>query len=70
MRPRVIDRLGLGYDAQRQVRDDIIMVHISYSGWGDGPERNYAGYAGTFSAIGGAAHISGHPDVVEQRFGQ
>ena len=62
MRPGVIDRLGLGYEAQRQVRSDIIMAHISYSGWADGPERNYAGYAGTFSAIGGAAHISGHPD--------
>ena len=62
MRPGQIDRLGLGYEAQRQVRSDIIMAHISYSGWGNGPERNYAGYAGTFSAIGGAAHITGYPD--------
>jgi len=59
MRPGVMDRLGLGYDALRAVKPDIIMLSSSAVG-ATGPERTYAGYAPTFAAMGGHAYITGH----------
>ena len=61
MRPGVLDRLGLGYDALRAVKPDIIMLSSSAVG-STGPERKYVGYAPTFAALGGIAHISGPPE--------
>jgi benzylsuccinate CoA-transferase BbsF subunit len=58
MRPGVIDRLGLGYEALREVKPDIIMLSSSAMG-GTGPERSYTGYAPTFAAMGGLAYITG-----------
>jgi benzylsuccinate CoA-transferase BbsF subunit len=58
MRPGVLDRLGLGYEALRAVKPDIIMLSSSAVG-NTGPERTYVGYAPTFAALGGIAHISG-----------
>ncbi|MDI6858477.1 MAG: CoA transferase [Dehalococcoidia bacterium] len=60
MRPGVMDRLGLGYEALRQVKSDIIMLSSSAVG-GTGPERSYTGYAPTFAAMGGLAYITGRP---------
>jgi len=59
MRPGKIDALGLGYDAIREVRPDIIMLSSSARGV-TGPESSYIGYAPLFSAISGFAHISGY----------
>ena len=41
-RPGVMKRLGLGYEALRQVNRDIIVVSLSSNGQ-TGPERGYAG---------------------------
>ena len=46
-RPGVMERLGLGYDALKAVKEDIVMVSISACGQ-TGPERNYSGYAPLF----------------------
>jgi benzylsuccinate CoA-transferase BbsF subunit len=61
MRPGVLDRLGIGYEALRAVKPDIIMLSSSAVG-STGPERKYVGYAPTFAALGGIAHISGPPE--------
>jgi crotonobetainyl-CoA:carnitine CoA-transferase CaiB-like acyl-CoA transferase len=61
MRPGVLDRMGLGYEALRQVRPDLIMLSSSAVG-ASGPEGKYAGYAPTFACLSGIASISGHPD--------
>lgn len=61
MRPGVLERLGLGYEALRAVKPDIIMLSSSAVG-SSGPERTYVGYAPTFAALGGIAHISGQPE--------
>jgi len=58
MRPGVLERLGLGYEALKAVKPDIIMLSSSAVG-GTGPERLYTGYAPTFAAMGGMAYITG-----------
>ena len=58
MRPGVMERLGLGYEALRKVKPDIIMLSSSALG-STGPHRTYVGYAPVFSAIGGAAEMTG-----------
>ena len=69
-RPGVMDRLGIGYGALREVKPDIILVSLSSNGQ-TGPERNYAGYAPMFAALGGLGHLTGYPDgpPVEIRHG-
>ena len=69
-RPGVFDRLGIGYESLRQVKPDIILVSLSSNGQ-SGPERNYAGYAPMFAALGGLGHLTGYPDgpPVELRHG-
>jgi benzylsuccinate CoA-transferase BbsF subunit len=58
MRPGVLTRLGLDYEALRAVKPDIIMLSSSAVG-NSGPERTYVGYAPNFAALGGIAHITG-----------
>ena len=60
-RPGVMQRLGLGYEAMREVRPDIILVSLSSNGQ-TGPESFYAGYAPMFAALGGLGHLTGYPD--------
>ncbi len=60
-RPGVMERLGLGYDALKEVKPDIIMLSSSALG-GTGPERHYVGYAPTFASLGGQAYITGYPN--------
>lgn len=60
-RPGVMERLGLSYPQLREVRPDLIMLSISTSGQ-TGPEREIAGYAPMFSALGGLGHLTGYPD--------
>ena len=60
-RPGVMQRLGLGYEAMKEVRPDIILVSLSSNGQ-TGPESNYAGYAPMFSALGGLGHLTGYAD--------
>lgn len=69
-RPGVVDRLGIGYEAVRDVNDDI--VYCSISGYGqDGPyaarsghDLNYIGVAGLLALTGdrdGPPVIPGYP---------
>jgi len=60
-RPGVMDKLGLGYEVLKEVKPDIIMLSSSAVG-GTGPNRHYVGYAPTFAALGGMAHLTGYPD--------
>ena len=61
MRPGVITRLGLGYDALREVKSDI--VYLSSSACGQtGPDRGNVGYAPNFAGAAGLSHVTGYPD--------
>ncbi len=58
-RPGVADRLGIGYDAIRAVRPDV--VYCSISGYGQtGPWRHRAGHDLSFLAASGALHAAPH----------
>ena len=61
MRPGAMDKLGLGYEALKGVKPDIIVATSSSHGRG-GPLTNYLGFATVHHAVGGGAYISGHPD--------
>ncbi len=61
MRPGVMERLGLGYEALKEVKPDIIYLSSSARG-ATGPERGYSGYAPNFAAISGLSHVTGIPD--------
>ena len=51
-RPGVVDRLGIGYDAVREVNGDII--YCSTSGYGQvGPHARWAGHDLDYLAVGG-----------------
>ena len=57
-RPGVMERLGLGYGAARELRADII--YVSASGYGpDGPYRDLPGQDLLIQALSGAAAITG-----------
>ena len=60
-RPGVVGRLGLGYEALRQVKRDIIMLAVSSSGQ-SGPDSHFAGYAPLFGAWGGLGALTGYTD--------
>lgn len=60
-RPGVMERLGLGYEDLKAVKNDIVMVSISACGQ-TGPERKYAGYAPLFGATGGVGTLTGYAD--------
>lgn len=60
-RAGVMVRLGLGYEALRAVKPDIVMVSISSSGQ-TGPDSHFAGYAPLFGAWGGLGYLTGYGD--------
>jgi benzylsuccinate CoA-transferase BbsF subunit len=60
-RPGVMKRLGLGFDALREVKPDLVMLSLSSSGQ-DGPDSHFAGYAPLFGAWGGLGWMSGYTD--------
>jgi len=62
MRPGIMEKLGLGYSALREVKPDIVYLSSSACG-ARGPERHHVGYAPTFAALGGLSHITGYPDA-------
>jgi len=61
MRSGVMDRLGLGYEALRKLRPDIIVLSSGSRGK-EGPEKDFPGYATIHSAVGGVAYLTGYPD--------
>jgi len=60
-RPGVMQRLGLDYDAIREIKQDIVMLSVSSSGQ-TGPDRHFAGYAPLFGAWGGLGYLTGFSD--------
>jgi benzylsuccinate CoA-transferase BbsF subunit len=61
MRPGVIARLGLDYEALSGVKPDI--VYLSSSACGQtGPHRQHAGYAPNFAGAAGLCYVSGYED--------
>lgn len=57
----VIDKLGLGYAALRQIKPDIIM--FSTTGYGDtGPYRRYVTWGPNIEALSGLTTLSGFPE--------
>jgi benzylsuccinate CoA-transferase BbsF subunit len=57
-----IDRMGLGYEALRQIKPDIIMISIC--GYGQaGPERQYMGYGPASVPLAGISSVTGYRDV-------
>ena len=59
LRPGAIDRLGLGYEAVRAVKPDIIFVSMGMYG-NTGPLAYQTGYAPCFVALGGVSALVGY----------
>jgi crotonobetainyl-CoA:carnitine CoA-transferase CaiB-like acyl-CoA transferase len=69
LRPGVVDRLGIGYDQTRALREDI--VYLSVSGFGQtGPYADVGAYDNVIQAYSGLADAqsdeSGEPFLVRQ----
>jgi benzylsuccinate CoA-transferase BbsF subunit len=61
MRPGVIARLGLGYEALSEVKPDL--VYLSSSACGQtGPDREHVGYAPHFAGKAGLSFVTGYED--------
>lgn len=60
-RPGVMQRLGLGLAALREVRPEVVLLSISSCGQ-EGPDAHFAGYAPLFGAWGGLSDLTGYPD--------
>jgi crotonobetainyl-CoA:carnitine CoA-transferase CaiB-like acyl-CoA transferase len=59
LRPGAIDRMGLGYEAAKARKADIIYVSMGMHG-NDGPLAYQTGYAPNFNAIGGISNLVGY----------
>jgi crotonobetainyl-CoA:carnitine CoA-transferase CaiB-like acyl-CoA transferase len=56
----VVDKLGLGYEALRTVKPDLVM--LGTSGYGDrGPHRGYVTWGPNIEALSGLGTLSGFP---------
>jgi crotonobetainyl-CoA:carnitine CoA-transferase CaiB-like acyl-CoA transferase len=56
----VMERLGLGYEALRAVKPDLIVASIS--GYGEtGPLQGYMGYGPAVAPLAGLSSLSGYP---------
>ncbi|HET7665247.1 MAG TPA: CoA transferase [Mycobacterium sp.] len=60
--PGTMDRLGLGYDAARAVRPDVIYLEMPMMGT-EGPHRDCRGYGLTIAAAGGLLGLTGYGDA-------
>jgi benzylsuccinate CoA-transferase BbsF subunit len=61
MRPGVMGRLGLDYQALSEVKPDIIYLSSSSCGQ-TGPHREHVGYAPNFASAAGLSYVTGYPD--------
>ena len=67
-RPGVMARLGLGYEAVKAIKPDII--YCSISGYGqEGPDRDAPAYDGAVQAAAGVMSITGYPEHEPVRVG-
>lgn len=58
--PGVMAKLGLGYEALREVKPDIIMISLSSAGQ-EGPLAQLRGYGFTLTSLGGLDSVVGYP---------
>jgi crotonobetainyl-CoA:carnitine CoA-transferase CaiB-like acyl-CoA transferase len=65
LRPGAIARAGLGYDAVRAVRPEIVYVSIGMYG-AEGPLAYQSGYAPCFAALAGVTALAGYEGEVPQ----
>ncbi|HXG20332.1 MAG TPA: CoA transferase [Methylomirabilota bacterium] len=64
----VMDKLGLGYEALKMIKPDIIM--ISMSGYGAvGPESSYVSYGPAQAPLSGLSSLTGFPDFPPMHVG-
>jgi crotonobetainyl-CoA:carnitine CoA-transferase CaiB-like acyl-CoA transferase len=72
LRPGAAQRMGLGYEALRAAKRDIVAVSMSMHG-NEGPLSYQTGYAPCFSALAGICHMAGYeggpPVLLNQRYG-
>ena len=61
--PGTLDKLGLGYQAIRAEKPDIIFAEMSMQG-ATGPARAYLGYGAMIAALCGLHHLTGEPGKV------
>jgi crotonobetainyl-CoA:carnitine CoA-transferase CaiB-like acyl-CoA transferase len=59
--PRVLDQVGLDYEAVKAIRSDMIMVRMPGFGL-DGPWRDAAAFAYVIEDASGLTWVTGHPD--------
>ncbi len=59
--PGTMDRLGLGYDAARAARSDVVYLEMPMMGTA-GPYRDCRGYGLTIAAAGGLLGLTGYAD--------
>jgi crotonobetainyl-CoA:carnitine CoA-transferase CaiB-like acyl-CoA transferase len=57
--PRVLDDFGLGYDAVRAIRPDVVMLRLPAFGL-TGPWRDRPGFAQTMEQLTGMAWVTGY----------
>lgn len=57
-RPGTMERLGLGYDAVREISPDVI--YCSITGFGNGTGAHLPGYDLLVQAVGGLMSVTGH----------
>ena len=62
-RPGTLEKWGLGLDAMREVKPDIILVSVSAYGQ-TGPYREKPGYARIAHGFAGLTYLTGDPDGV------
>lgn len=58
--PGFMDRIGLGFDALRAIKPDIILASVSVAGR-SGPMAGFRGYGNSAAALSGHAAMSGWP---------
>src|SRR5215216_4195782 len=57
--PGTVDRLGLGYDALRAVKPDLVMLSSCNMGR-TGPYARHPGFGSMLSSLGGFTHLTGY----------
>ncbi|MBV7483291.1 CaiB/BaiF CoA-transferase family protein [Bordetella sp. BOR01] len=60
-RPGTLERWGVGYEALKRVRPDLVMIRVSAYGQ-TGPYRHKPGYARVAHAYAGLSFLAGDPD--------
>ncbi|MDM0002573.1 CoA transferase [Variovorax sp. J22P240] len=60
--PGTMEKFGLGYEAVREFKKDLVYISMSMHGQ-TGPESKYLGYGLTMGAVTGLHHLCGRPEL-------